>query len=407
MALHNSSINQETSEKKSSKLPQTFAYYLAFIFLGLLAAAMGPTLTALAEQTRSAINQISFLFTFRSLGYLMGSLLAGRIYDRLSGHVIMAVALCGMVITMLLVPIIPLLWVMVVVMLLMGLSEGCLDVGGNTLLMWLHRGNVGPFMNGLHFFFGVGTFLSPVIIAQLVLLTGDITWGYWVIALLGIPVILNLVRYPSPKNIPAPVEGTKGKIHLPLVILTVLLFLLYVGSEVSFGGWIHTYTLKLGLYGETTAAYLTSFFWGALTVGRLAGIPIAARFKPEQILGADIIGCILSVGLILFWPQSRLMTWIGTFGAGFSMASMFPATLTLSERRMHITGRITSWFFIGSSLGGMIVPTLIGQLFKIFGPWVTMLTIFVDVILTGLVFMALLATANRLDISNDTAGEGT
>ena len=48
----------------------------------------------------------------------------------------------------------------------MGVAEGALDVGGNTLLIWVHRHKVGPFMNGLHFFFGAGAFLSPIIIAQ-------------------------------------------------------------------------------------------------------------------------------------------------------------------------------------------------------------------------------------------------
>ena len=35
----------------------------------------------------------------------------------------------------------------------------------NPLLVWVHGDEVGPAMNGLHFFFGVGAFLSPIIIA--------------------------------------------------------------------------------------------------------------------------------------------------------------------------------------------------------------------------------------------------
>jgi hypothetical protein len=34
----------------------------------------------------------------------------------------------------------------------LGMAEGALDVGGNTLLVWVHQEKVGPFMNGLHFF---------------------------------------------------------------------------------------------------------------------------------------------------------------------------------------------------------------------------------------------------------------
>src|SRR6266498_3317691 len=55
----------------------TAAYYLAFILLGLTIAAEGPTLLKLAEHTSSALDQISFIFFFGSLGYLLGSYIGG------------------------------------------------------------------------------------------------------------------------------------------------------------------------------------------------------------------------------------------------------------------------------------------------------------------------------------------
>ena len=42
-------------------------------------------LPALAEQTRSTLGQVSILFSARALGYLLGSLLGGRLFDRLPG----------------------------------------------------------------------------------------------------------------------------------------------------------------------------------------------------------------------------------------------------------------------------------------------------------------------------------
>ena len=58
----------------------TAAYYVAFIFLGLTVAAEGPTLLKLAEHTSSTLDQISLMFLFSSFGYLVGSLIGGRIY---------------------------------------------------------------------------------------------------------------------------------------------------------------------------------------------------------------------------------------------------------------------------------------------------------------------------------------
>ena len=69
---------------------QTFTYYASFIALGMTTASLGPTLLGLATQTGSALNEVSILFTARSFGYLIGSFIGGRLYDRLPGHRTMA-----------------------------------------------------------------------------------------------------------------------------------------------------------------------------------------------------------------------------------------------------------------------------------------------------------------------------
>jgi FHS family Na+ dependent glucose MFS transporter 1 len=148
-----------------------------------------------------------------------------------------------------------------------------------------------------------------------------------------------------------------------LLTLLVLSFFVYVGAELSFGNWLYTYALTLGLADATTAAYLTSGFWGAFTAGRLISIPIATRFSPGAVLLADLVGCLAGVGVILLWPASPLALWIGACGTGFAMASIFPTMIAFAERRMTITGQITSLFLAGSAAGS-------GQLFERVGPHV-------------------------------------
>jgi fucose permease len=50
------------------------------------------------------------------------------------------------------------------------------------------------------------------------------------------------------------------------------------------------------------------------------------------------------------------------------MGSVFPTTLTLVEERIGTTGLRTSWFLVGASIGAMLFPWIIGQLFSFFGP---------------------------------------
>lgn len=390
------SVAKASLVRRDSKLSKTVGYYASFVILGLVTASLGPTLLSLSEQTQSQISQISYLFTARSLGYMLGSLYSGRLYDRLAGHHVLIGMMVVIAAMVFLVPLIPLLWLLILVMLIMGGAEGGLDVGSNTLLIWIYRDKVGSYMNGLHFFFGMGAFISPLIIAWAVLVSGDITLGYWMLALLVLPVVLWLIRLPSPEPPSEAEKSRAGRINYLLVLLVVAFLFLYVGAEVSYGGWIYTFAVQqLNLSGLASAAYLTSAFWGALTLGRLLSIPIATRYRPRTILLADLIGCLVSIAIILIWSQSILAIWISTLGLGLFMASIFPTTLSLAERRMMITGRVTGWFFVGVGAGAMTIPWMVGQLFEGIGPQVLLVVIAVDLLLAFGLYIWLISISSR------------
>ncbi|PKO22604.1 MAG: hypothetical protein CVU38_08610, partial [Chloroflexi bacterium HGW-Chloroflexi-1] len=387
----------DTLEKSSTRpTAATLAYYATFLVLGLAGAVLGPTLPGLAEHTGSRISEISFLFATRSLGYLLGSLQSGRLFDRAPGHPVIAGALVVASLALAIVPTLSLLWVLTAILFLLGFAESIIDLGGNILLVWTYGARVGPLMNGLHLFFGVGAFLSPIIVAQARQRSQDINWAYWILAIAALPVAFWLLRAPSPA-IPATAEKRSAAPvnYLPVALFTLLIFL-YVGAEVSFGGWVFTYATALGLSGPTLAAYLTSAFWGALMLGRLAGIPLASRFRPSQILFTDLVGCLISMGVILGWPGSLLALGVGALGLGFSMASIFPIAMALAERRMLVTGSTTRWLFFGAGAGAVVAPWTIGQLFEGVGPAVTMYAITIALVLAlGTLMLLLRFTAHR------------
>jgi len=353
--------------ERYNKALNTTAYYLNLLSLGLVIGIIGPSLPTLANNTRSMVYEIGFLFTTISLGYLIGSLCGGRFYDRVLGHPILAGALITFSAVTITVPLISSLKVLVPILFFLGFAEGILDVGCNTLLVWVHKRKVGPYMNGLHFFFGVGALLSPIIVAHFLRENGDIKWAYWVIAILFIPFAIFNFKLKSP---PIELHSHKNdkRVKDPLMILLVAIFFFFhVGAESSYGGWIYTYIFKLGIASTTVAAYVTSAFWGALTVGRLAGIPVSIKIKPEIMLTGDIIGCIIASCLLKLWPQSAIVIWAGSILMGFSMATLFPTGINYIEQKMHISGSITSYILVGSSAGSMFFPWIIGRLFKSIG----------------------------------------
>ena len=346
----------------------TAAYFAAFVFLGLTTGSLGPTLPSLAAQTKVGLSAISYVFTARSAGYLFGSVVSGKWFDRKSGNPIMAAMLFTMSVMMALVPVASRLWLLLITMLVLGAAESGLDVGANTLLGWTHGIGVGPFMNAMHSLFGVGALVAPLIVAQTVSFRLPATHSYLLLALLLIPVSLVFLRLPSPIPTARIVTGGSAAARPQQVFLVGLFFFLYVGAEVGFAGWIYTYATTLRLSDASTAAYLTSLFWGALTLGRMLTIPVVARMSPESVLVISLAGCLISLALILARPSSLTAVFAGTFCLGVSMAPIFPTTLSLAGRRMRLTGHVTGWFIVGASAGSMLIPLLIGQAFSAIGP---------------------------------------
>ncbi len=343
------------------KLVKTSAYYLVFIVIGMCVAILGPTLPDLARNTRSPISHLSFLFTARALGYLIGAYLGGRIYDEFKGHPVMGGMLIATALFLALIPQLEFLGVLIFVILLLGITESVVDVGGNTLLVWIHKDKVSSYMNGLHFFFGVGGFLAPFLVAQVVKINNNFSWSYWVLSAIILPLAVLVFLIPSPSPKQANEKYENGSINWLLVGSVILFFFLWVGAEAGFSGWIYTYALQSGLADKTVAAYLTSAFWGAFTIARLISVLMALKFKPVQILFSSVVGTMGSLLIIVVYSDSYYALLFGTIGVGVFMASVFPTTLSFAERRMVLTGRITSFFFIGAGIGGMSLPWMMGQ----------------------------------------------
>ena len=346
---------------KLKPLTATLAYYATFITLGGTVSIGGPALPWLAQNTASRLDQISIIFIAGSLGYILGSQISGRAYDRFPGHRIQALALLGASLCAAMVPVLHSLWFLVAVLFLLGVVQGALDVGCNTLLTWIHGKKVGPFMNGLHFFFGVGSFLAPLVFARVVLFANDIRWAYWFFSLLALPVACWLWFLPSPQIRNKALEAATRESINGMFLLIVFFFVVYVGLEVGFGNWIYTFSTRLHLASETEAAYLTSAFWGAFTVGRLLGIGISSRLRPQIILLTDLVGSLVAFAILLIWPASPLILWTGTIVLGLSIASIFATAMAFAEQRLRLTGVLIGWILVGGGIGGMFIPWLIGN----------------------------------------------
>ena len=351
---------------KAAKLRIAGSYYAAYLMLGLMLTSIGPCMSALEEQTGSTTSAVGFLVVVIALGYMLGSIVGGRLYGRLVGHRILASSLLGMALLTLTIPWLSALWMLIVVFTLVGLALGIMDVGGNTLLVWMYGSEVAPYMNALHLCFGIGAFIGPLVMNGFAAATGNAVDTYWLYAGLMLPAVFWLARMPSPVA-PAAVAAAPGaagglRRHWWVIALISAFVFMHMGAELAFGAYITSYADDL-FYTESLARVVNSMFWGGLVVGRLIAVPLALRLKAAGMLRIDLLGAIGAIALIALLPDSTTALWIGTFALGMSIASMIPSSINYAGERMPITGQITALFLIGGSAGSTILPLIVGRLY--------------------------------------------
>ncbi|CAF0944142.1 unnamed protein product [Adineta ricciae] len=430
--LHGSPTDEAKSGKISTKKPSIiyfFALFYSFLSMGFGSGLIGPTLLKFGEQVKSPFEEVVYVLFTRSFGFLIGTLIGGTLIDRfpLLGRTFLTICVFTMCASTLIIPLVYQLVPMIVAHLMWSFTAGIVDNLAQILtIRHYDKFNVNPYLQALHGAFGVGAFLSPLIIAPFLKNTSPVDqwhYAYWLIGCLHIPNIIWILAYALRDEVfskkieqitlenkqiddlnnqiesivasdeqtnPAEPSST-SKNRFFLILITIFL-LLYVGGESAFGAYIHTYaTLHLN-FPKDISAYINSLFWASFAFGRLCGIPLSIKLSALQMIFIDLIGCICSLTLLYVLNKSPLLLWIGSILYGLSVASIYPSTIAFTERYVSITGKRMSFIAVGGSAGDAIIPLLIGYSInpKILGPIGFILISLAVAILASLLFAFIL-----------------
>ncbi len=382
------------------EITNLISYYVAFVGMGVAISIVGPTLPTLSVHSSTPVGTLGILFTVRSLGYLISSLTLGRLFDRTKAHPLLGFAQIGIGLCLIGVAWLYTLPMLITLFLLMGAMESLISVGSNTCLVWTFPERSSPLLNGLHFSFGIGAFLSPLIVAQLLPLENGFQLAYWLSG--GFFILLGLwtarlsnspVQPQTNGTNSGPVNATRA--DYILIGLTGLFLFFYVGSEISFSGWYFTYALNQEAVSETTAAYMNSAFWLSFTVGRLLSIWAAVKMSQKKILPIALVGSLVSISILLFLPVSIASLWISPIALGFFMAPIFPTAFSWTSQSIPLSGKLTGILFLGDSIGAMLLPWLVGQVIDIKGT-AAMVSLISGALLLNLIAYFGLLAAHRI-----------
>nr|XP_022304655.1 major facilitator superfamily domain-containing protein 4A-like [Crassostrea virginica] len=143
---------------------------LVFGSFGMGVAILGPTLFDLGCQTSASLRELQWVFFVQLLLTLVGSVSAGCLAQRfVPVHVLMLIGMLGMPFTMLLVPACTEFAELLLNLMFMGWCMGCIDCVANLRMILRFGTNVSPFLQAMHFCYGLGAFISPMIAAPFTL----------------------------------------------------------------------------------------------------------------------------------------------------------------------------------------------------------------------------------------------
>lgn len=354
------------------------AYWATFIAIGMALSILGPALSQLRDAAGTDNGGIAILFVAQSLGYLIGPLSFGRLFDRGHGHRMMVVSIGAIIGAISLLPSVDSLPVLFVLCLVNGVGCSIVDTGGNTLLLWARRGrDSAPAMNTLHLLFGVGALSAPLLVD--VSLRTAVTINAVVAVLVG--GFLTTRTQPSADlGVRPDSDGTPTDRRL--LGMVTMFFVLYVGVEIGFAGWIHTYAEEIDLPGKSAPALLTALFWATFTAGRLVAVPVSQKLGPYRMVLWSSVLAVVAALLLTIGDSAPAMVWISTGLFGVGVAAQFPMMVSFADNHLHLSGSDTAWFVAGAGAGGLVMPWVIGQIFDIHGATAMPLTVLVFTVAT-------------------------
>ena len=244
-----------------------------------------------------------------------------------------------------------------------GLARGATSNSCNTT-----NNNLAPgkawIINGLHAMFSVGAFAFTILLT--VLTAGNA--GGWVYAcyfMLVMGILSWILYYILPVENDKLEKTDKGSnfafFREPLFYLCTLTLFFYLCAEQGVIGWMVTYFKDSGLLDASLSQITASVLWIMILAGRLTTAWLSTKVPKERLLLVMGVGIVLFFFLLLF---SRSTPWIvfGIMGFGYSMAGIYPTTVSFSGGIIQKYPLAWSFILTLASIGSIVMPSIIGKI---------------------------------------------
>lgn len=350
---------------------------LSYFVIGLAHVVLGSILPVLLQhydQNYSAGGQLIFSQFAGFLAGVLVSPLLNRRFGKRGGIIIATALLLTAEIAYAFLP--PWEW-MYVIAVAAGFGFGMIEAVIGTIIIGAVTQGTAIAMSRLEVLFGIGALVMPLIASPL------IAAGAWRLAFLivagfsFISLILwgrghfgNLQRIldeRAPRKVSVSRHSKQSSTQLPykgkqwiLLGIFILFFFLYVGTEMSLVNFMPAiFIAKLGMT-ESAAALTVTFFWLAMSTGRLFAGVIAEKISYRVYI---LSSCLLTLVLLTLFPftDNRVAAFIVILLLGLFMSGIFSIALVFSSKMLPGAEESTPSIMIAAGgVGGALLPLFMG-----------------------------------------------
>uniref|UniRef100_A0A8H7Y664 Major facilitator superfamily (MFS) profile domain-containing protein n=1 Tax=Psilocybe cubensis TaxID=181762 RepID=A0A8H7Y664_PSICU len=151
-------------------------------------------------------------------------------------------------------------------------------------------------------------------------------------------------------------------LRMKAVHLLALFLILYIGVEVTIGGWIVTFMMVVR-GGGPESGYVAAGFFGGLTLGRIALIWV--NQKLGEVRAVYLYTALVIFAQLLVWiVPSRLINALLVCTIGLLLGPMYPIAIRHAARvipRSLVTGAI-GWIAACGAAGSALLPFVTGRI---------------------------------------------
>ncbi|GAB1519172.1 hypothetical protein RhiTH_002238 [Rhizoctonia solani] len=235
-------------------------------------------------------------------------------------------------------------------------------------------------MGLLHASYGMGAFIAPLIATQFAQLP---RWSFYYMTSLGVALLNALslfsafklrrlhditgVNEPNLSASQSEESKYKGILSSRAVQLIALFIWVYVGTEVTIGGWIVTFIIEVR-GGGASAGYISSGFFGGLMLGRVVLLWINKKVGERRVV---YIYGLLAIGLesVVWLVPDVIGNALAVAVVGLFLGPMYPIAMNITSSvipRRILTGSI-GWIASFGQAGSAVFPFITGVFAQKYG----------------------------------------